>query len=665
MIDSQCWQNRVVCLKFIPLRVNMSLASVRILFFSLLGVYALLPVRDTFAQRVPLNMANSSTEILRLQTDTPRYGSMVRNSNQKHSSLYAFGTVPTTANAQVLVVAVQFAGQKATTPLSRVAHTYFSSSNSVAAYFRSVSYGQFKMKGNVVGAQGKSSQWMTLPHTEAYYANKDNGSGGPFPTNDDGIVSDVIAQLVKAQFNFSPYVYQGTISYLAIVYSGYGADVDPTDAGLIWPVESTLDTSISVPVYASSPVSAKVSTYDLAPELADPGGSPSSIGVYAHEFGHMLGLDDLYDTSGSANAGVGDGPFSLMGTGNWNGNPSGSSPSFLDPYSLLFLGWVQPKILNHSVTGNVLLPIEKSPSIDLIPAPQRQKEYLLLDNVEPIGYDAALPNQGLLIWHVDASQVNPNSPDWLNNVLNTPSQNVTKHDDLAIVGASGKNDLLAPANSGVSYDDAYPSMTGNNKLTASSQPSNMMYAGSSFGMDVRNIARHKNGTVTFDTIDWQQGEGLFIARPATGLTLYSGLPLQLNAFYGSSYKKSRDITVAGDWYASNDGIRVANGMVTTQSNRDQMVTVNVVYKSQLASINLQVAHVVTFHLSSPPSFASHFSRGPSVTVTAIYSNGVHVNVTKDIVWIKEISHARHSSGRSKTFGDGTYVGKFAGQTISL
>ncbi len=653
----------MVRLTFTPLRVKMTHTSVRIFIIAILGISALLPVSDTFAQRLSTKVARHAVVNTQLHVNALFRSAALHRSSKKHSSQYAFGTMPTLANAQVLVVAVQFAGQKATTSLVHLANTYFYSPNSVAAYFRSVSYGQFKMKGNVVGAQGKSLAWMTLPHTEAYYANKDNGSGGPFPTNDDGIVNDVIAQLVKAHFNFSPYVYRGVIPYLAIVYSGYGADVDPTDTGLIWPVESTLNTSISVPVYASSPVSAKVSTYDLAPELADPGGSPSSIGVYAHEFGHMLGLDDLYDTSGSASAGVGDGPFSLMGTGNWNGNPSGSSPSFLDPYSLLFLGWAQPKILDHSVTGNVLLPIEKFASIDLIPAPQHQKEYLLLDNVEPIGYDTALPNQGLLIWHVDASQVNPNSPDWLNNVLNTPAQNVTKHDDLAIIGASGKNDLLAPADSGISYDDAYPSMTGNNKLTASSHPSNKMFAGPSFGMDVRNIARHKNGTVTFDTIDWQQGKGLFIARPTTGLTLFSGLPLSLNAFYGSSYKSSKNVTPSGDWYASNDVIRVVNGVVTTLSNRDQIVTVNVVYRSQLASINLQIAHVVTLHLSSQRSPVSLIHTRPAVT--AIYSNGAHVNVTKDIVWTKETSRGRHSSGLvNNNSGNESYVGEFAGQTIT-
>ncbi|HEU4421893.1 MAG TPA: immune inhibitor A domain-containing protein [Pilimelia sp.] len=67
------------------------------------------------------------------------------------------------------------------------------------------------------------------------------------------------------------------------------------------------------------------------------------LGVFAHEYGHDLGLPDYYDTQGGDN---GTGFWSLMSAGSWLNRGKqdiGSTPGYLDPYSKLFLGW-----LNHT-----------------------------------------------------------------------------------------------------------------------------------------------------------------------------------------------------------------------------------------------------------------------------------------------------------------------------
>ncbi|MER5702611.1 immune inhibitor A domain-containing protein [Micromonospora sp. NPDC002296] len=80
------------------------------------------------------------------------------------------------------------------------------------------------------------------------------------------------------------------------------------------------------------------------------------LGVFAHEYGHDLGLPDLYDTNGGDN---GVGFWSLMASGSWLSRGTddiGSTPGYMDPWSKLFLGW-----LNHSTVeygkGNTILPI--------------------------------------------------------------------------------------------------------------------------------------------------------------------------------------------------------------------------------------------------------------------------------------------------------------------
>lgn len=62
----------------------------------------------------------------------------------------------------------------------------------------------------------------------------------------------------------------------------------------------------------------------------------AAIGVTVHEFGHDLGLPDLYDTdNGEISSPVGD--WSVMASGSWNGSPAGSRPSHFSPYGREYL----------------------------------------------------------------------------------------------------------------------------------------------------------------------------------------------------------------------------------------------------------------------------------------------------------------------------------------
>ena len=67
------------------------------------------------------------------------------------------------------------------------------------------------------------------------------------------------------------------------------------------------------------------------------------LGVFAHEFGHDLGLPDLYDTAGGDN---GTGFWTLMSGGSWlnHGTDSiGTTPGYMGPWEKLQLGWLDYK----------------------------------------------------------------------------------------------------------------------------------------------------------------------------------------------------------------------------------------------------------------------------------------------------------------------------------
>ncbi|MBE1485623.1 immune inhibitor A domain-containing protein [Plantactinospora soyae] len=64
------------------------------------------------------------------------------------------------------------------------------------------------------------------------------------------------------------------------------------------------------------------------------------LGVFAHEYGHDLGLPDLYDTQGGDN---GVGFWSAMASGSWLNHGKediGSTPGYFDPWSKLYMGWL-------------------------------------------------------------------------------------------------------------------------------------------------------------------------------------------------------------------------------------------------------------------------------------------------------------------------------------
>jgi len=132
----------------------------------------------------------------------------------------------------------------------------------------------------------------------------------------------------------------------------------------------------------------------------DPMHGLSPFGVMTHEFGHVLGLPELYAPN-KPHEGIGI--WGLMGQGTWVG--MGDSPPHPCAWSKLQLGWVDPIVVERTQPGIALPAVEKSGQVVKIFAkgPEHPKEYFLIENRRRIGADRRIPGEGLLIWHVDES----------------------------------------------------------------------------------------------------------------------------------------------------------------------------------------------------------------------------------------------------------------------
>lgn len=134
-------------------------------------------------------------------------------------------------------------------------------------------------------------------------------------------------------------------------------------------------------------------TYMICPE----GGSRmNNISVFCHEFGHMLGLPDLYarpENPGSEGVGV------WCAMSNQSG---GGRPQHFSAWCKEQLGWLKPVVIDPSVPQKLLLaPVENAAGecFKVLVRPDGS-EHLLLENRRRKGFDQSLPGDGLLIWRV-------------------------------------------------------------------------------------------------------------------------------------------------------------------------------------------------------------------------------------------------------------------------
>lgn len=139
---------------------------------------------------------------------------------------------------------------------------------------------------------------------------------------------------------------------------------------------------------------------------------PLGPAVLAHEFGHNLGLPDYYRQA----QGLGPddrhwiiGCFGIMGAGSWACGsgplPAEFGPTHFSPLALDFLGWADVEEVGQVTDREyVLEPVQSAGHILRVPLAPGSEEYFLIEYRPRIGFDDVLPDDGVLIYHVDESE---------------------------------------------------------------------------------------------------------------------------------------------------------------------------------------------------------------------------------------------------------------------
>ncbi|MFJ5926112.1 immune inhibitor A domain-containing protein [Kitasatospora sp. NPDC092948] len=235
--------------------------------------------------------------------------------------------------------------------------------NSMRNFYRTQSSGRYDIEGTV-------TDWVTLPWNEARYGSNKGPQGGGGWTQAQEFVRDATkawydgeiakgrtAADIRAQL--SQYDVQDRYDYdkdgdfdepdgyldnVIVVHAGvdetWGGGAQGGDA--LWAHRSW---TFPDPSGQTGPAGNRIGgapvgdtglyVYDYVQA-----GENSGVGLFSHEFGHNLGLPDLYSTNGGDNA---VSFWSLMSSGSYLGrgkNTTGEFPGDLDAWSKLQMGWL-------------------------------------------------------------------------------------------------------------------------------------------------------------------------------------------------------------------------------------------------------------------------------------------------------------------------------------
>lgn len=377
---------------------------------------------------------------------------------------------PTTGKNNVLVILAEFKDEKFSLPRSR-----FDSIMNAEDYNGTGSFKDFYLKNSLGKLELISTvtQWVTLPNTKAFYGANDSYGND---SNPKSLARDAIDAAYNQGIDFSKFDNNknGQVDGVVIIHAGYGEEAGAGD-DCIWSHRWNLGrlqvTYDSVRVY----------DYGIFPELTGGSGKEAvTIGVICHEFGHILGMPDYYDTDyeGSGGDAFDLGNWDLMAAGSWNND--GYTPAGINAYSKSVLKWIdlveltdkQFIVLNNSLVSDKAYKINT----------KTENEFFVMENRQQISIDSFIPYHGLIIYHVDNNYIEKHA-----GYINANPE----HQGFDIVEADGIQTLSTIEG------DPFPGTSSIHNFTDNTSPYSLSWNNEPSDMPISNITEYADGSISF------------------------------------------------------------------------------------------------------------------------------------------------------------------------
>ena len=121
----------------------------------------------------------------------------------------------------------------------------------------------------------------------------------------------------------------------------------------------------------------------------------TSFGTICHEYSHCFGFPDFYYNGGTQTVGEWD----LMDYGNYGGK--GFRPCGYSAHERWLMGWLTPVELTAATTVSDVPALCDHPQAYIIHNDAHPDEYYMIENRQQTGWDASLPGNGIVVFHVD------------------------------------------------------------------------------------------------------------------------------------------------------------------------------------------------------------------------------------------------------------------------
>ena len=251
----------------------------------------------------------------------------------------------------------------------------FGNHGSVRDYFHDVSDGKLTYTNLV-------TEYYTAAHNRSYYTDP----AQPYGSRARELILEALNHLTGLGFDFTPLSADASGFVFACNVFYAGSVVNNWSEGL-WPHSWSLATP-----FQAGP-GRKIFDYQITDT-----GTQLTLGTFCHENGHMIcDFPDLYDYGYES---YGAGHYSLMAFG----GSDERNPVQVDAYLKNEAGWTTS--LTPLAPGmNATIAAGQN---DFFVHAKSATEYFVIENRQKQGRDAALPDAGLAIWHVDELGSNSN-----------------------------------------------------------------------------------------------------------------------------------------------------------------------------------------------------------------------------------------------------------------
>ncbi len=321
---------------------------------------------------------------------------------------------------------------------------------SLRNYYQRSSYNKLEIQGNVLGWYRTSYPRGNVPQTTQGRQN---------------LIKEALNYYEGLGHDFAQYDNDGdgTIDYLIVIWTGpHGAW-----ASFWWGYMTTFsDSSYRLDGKRLDTYSWQWAAYNY------PG--PFSSTVAIHETGHALGLPDYYDYDGSVGPDGGVGGLDMMDANRGDHNC----------FSKFLLDWINPTVHKSGLQNLTLNPSATSEDALVVMPGALQgnqfAEFFMIQNRYRAANDTPYPNDGLLIWHVDA-RLNASGTNFLYN------NSYAEHKLLRLMEADGLEEIEAGGSA-----DAADYYTTGKTFSSYTTPGSQRYNETATGVDVRNISAAGN-----------------------------------------------------------------------------------------------------------------------------------------------------------------------------